>query len=299
MSAQGWTPGSFLGASNAAHSSSYTAASSSHIRVVLKDDTLGLGARPRNPLTGDEPTGLDAFQDLLGRLNGKSDVELVNEQRRREEIKVLSYLERRWKSMTFVPGGFLEKDKAIEDLILTKKRQLSESKPEVGMPQTTRERRKDRKKRKAESDDKEGDNTSSSTPLSATLASTDADNGSSVNGQSSKMDKAKSKEERRKKKFKKRKLLECATKESEIQPQEEVTIAISSLESTEKNIEGVQKKSKSIVKVREHRPLGRQVIRGRYIQQKKLAIMDARSLNEVRILGIHRISPVANILRFL
>jgi Pin2-interacting protein X1 len=34
-------------------------------------------------------------------------------------------------------------------------------------------------------------------------------------------------------------------------------------------------------RVKEQRPMGRHIIRGRYIQQKKLALMDIKSLNEI------------------
>jgi Pin2-interacting protein X1 len=45
LTSQGWTPGASLGATDAAHKAHYTAASHSHIRVFLKDDNLGLGAK--------------------------------------------------------------------------------------------------------------------------------------------------------------------------------------------------------------------------------------------------------------
>ncbi|KAI5287818.1 telomerase inhibitor, partial [Ascosphaera acerosa] len=88
MSRQGWAPGETLGARDAAHSGHFTAASHSHIRVARKEDNLGLGARARRPLEDDEPTGLDAFQAMLGRLNGKSDAELLKEQRKVEDRKL-------------------------------------------------------------------------------------------------------------------------------------------------------------------------------------------------------------------
>ena len=88
MTAQGWTPGSLLGNGNTSYGEHLTAASAGHIRVILKDDNLGLGAKPKSQRQ-DEPTGLDAFQDLLGRLNGKSEGEIMVEQRRREDVKLL------------------------------------------------------------------------------------------------------------------------------------------------------------------------------------------------------------------
>ena len=76
LTAQGWKPGDYLGARDAEHASHYTAANASHIRVLLKDDNLGLGAR-RSGGSGAggganaETFGLSQLAGLLGRLNGK------------------------------------------------------------------------------------------------------------------------------------------------------------------------------------------------------------------------------------
>ncbi|PWY64721.1 hypothetical protein BO70DRAFT_325214 [Aspergillus heteromorphus CBS 117.55] len=110
LSSQGWTPGSFLGAQNAAHSDMFTAASASHIRVIMKDDTLGLGARSkRDPLN--EPTGHDAFKGLLGRLNGKSDADLEIDRQKRDNAKLARYAATKWQAVTFISGGLLSQEK--------------------------------------------------------------------------------------------------------------------------------------------------------------------------------------------
>lgn len=66
----GWKPGTGLG--TMPHKSTNT-----HIRVSIKDDNLGLGAkthRSKDPNGfDDESAGLDVFQRLLGRLNGKEE----------------------------------------------------------------------------------------------------------------------------------------------------------------------------------------------------------------------------------
>jgi len=116
MTSQGWQPGEYLGAKNAAHAESYTAANASHIRVSIKDDNLGLGAKIGSGVGHGECTGLDAFTNLLGRLNGKDEDELEREQKSREDLKRAIYTERRWGSVRFVPGGFLIGDK-IQHLI--------------------------------------------------------------------------------------------------------------------------------------------------------------------------------------
>lgn len=120
MTSQGWTPGQFLGASDAAHAEHYTAANASHIRVILKDDNLGLGAkRGRVEGVDGDSTGLDVFQNLLGRLNAKDDDELAaieKEQKSREDLKRAIYTEQKWGSIRFVKGGLLVGDR-IEKLI--------------------------------------------------------------------------------------------------------------------------------------------------------------------------------------
>ncbi|OOF93660.1 hypothetical protein ASPCADRAFT_208964, partial [Aspergillus carbonarius ITEM 5010] len=132
LSSQGWTPGSFLGARNAAHAEMFTAASASHIKVVLKDDTLGLGARPkRDPL--DEPTGLDAFKGLLGRLNGKSDADLQIEQQKRDNAKLARYAASKWQTVTFISGGLLAQEK-IEALATEELQTNSKDKQEDRTP---------------------------------------------------------------------------------------------------------------------------------------------------------------------
>ncbi|CUS22520.1 LAQU0S05e07228g1_1 [Lachancea quebecensis] len=66
----GWRPGSGLGM--------MPDATTTHVKVSIKDDNLGLGAKLRKKEKADEfdsgeCAGLDAFQRLLGRLNGKED----------------------------------------------------------------------------------------------------------------------------------------------------------------------------------------------------------------------------------
>lgn len=116
MASQGWQPGDYLGAKDAPHAEFHTAANASHIRVSIKDDNLGLGAKIGSGVGHGECTGLDAFTNLLGRLNGKDEEELEREQKSREDLKRAIYTERRWGSVRFVPGGFLIGDK-IQHLI--------------------------------------------------------------------------------------------------------------------------------------------------------------------------------------
>ncbi|KAK4221753.1 hypothetical protein QBC38DRAFT_491472 [Podospora fimiseda] len=159
LRSQGWEPGQYLGAKDASHTEYHSEASTSHIRVVLKDDMLGLGAKRNN---GDECTGLDAFQHLLGRLNGKSEEVLETEKRERDNLKLNLYLDRKVGTIRFVPGGFLVgdvvKDKLDEDAANSSDGTARDVSKESREDSTETESvEKKSKKRKAERDDTDRD----------------------------------------------------------------------------------------------------------------------------------------------
>ncbi|KAJ9142163.1 Protein PXR1 [Pleurostoma richardsiae] len=156
LRSHGWEPGNFLGAKDAAHAEFLTAASATHIRTVLKDDNLGLGAK-RNQ--GDECTGLDAFQQLLGRLNGKSEDVLEAEQKARSDVKMNLYINRKFGMIRFVRGGFLVGDqvqelraKTEEAKIKTETVEASGVGEDIESVAVRSKRDKKSKKRKAEQD---------------------------------------------------------------------------------------------------------------------------------------------------
>ena len=115
LTSQGWTPGTYLGAHNASQAGSYSAASLSRIRVTLKEDTLGLGAKIQAGAVQGEHAGLDAFQSLLGRLNGRSEAENIRAQSVRHNVRRVTYVEQRWGAMRFVKGGLLVGTKSDEE----------------------------------------------------------------------------------------------------------------------------------------------------------------------------------------
>lgn len=169
MTQQGWQPGNLLGAKDAPHAEFHTAANASHIRVMLKDDNLGLGAKIGSGVGHGECTGLDVFKNILGRLNGKDEDELVKEQRSRDDLRRAIYTERKWGSQRFVSGGFLIGDK-IQDLIDGEAERLrkirdgpssdssdssSSSESEEGEAPAPVEKTKKSKKRKAEAIEEE------------------------------------------------------------------------------------------------------------------------------------------------
>ncbi|KAI0450607.1 hypothetical protein F5B21DRAFT_423845 [Xylaria acuta] len=116
LRAQGWQPGKFLGAQDTAHAQLHSAASLAPIKINLKDDTLGLGAKIRQKQS-DECTGLDVFKDLLGRLNGKSEETIEMERQVRSEIKTNLVVERKYGPMRFVSGGLLVGDHMMAELV--------------------------------------------------------------------------------------------------------------------------------------------------------------------------------------
>lgn len=107
---QGWTPGEFLGPVHAPHTDYHTAANSTHIRVLRRDDNLGLGAKCKSDRDGANSTGLNAFQNILGRLNGKDESQLAKEQALMSTTQRSNFVDRRWGKLRFISGGLLVGD---------------------------------------------------------------------------------------------------------------------------------------------------------------------------------------------
>lgn len=112
-----------MGVKGAKHAAHYNKASSSSLRMVLREESLALGAK-----NGNENFGLDAFQGLLGRLNGKSEELLLGEENARRKVQIMMAQERRLGSLRFVTGGFLhmEEEVILEEKVPTKKRKRVE-----------------------------------------------------------------------------------------------------------------------------------------------------------------------------
>ncbi len=77
----------------------------------MRDGNLGLGAKLGAKTRDDQCTGLDIFQDVLGRLNGKGQTEIEADQKSRADLRRALYAENRWGSLRFVSGGLLVGDK--------------------------------------------------------------------------------------------------------------------------------------------------------------------------------------------
>jgi Pin2-interacting protein X1 len=228
----------------------------------LKDDTLGLGARPKRDLLN-EPTGLDAFKGLLGRLNGKSDTQLEAEQQKRDDAKLARYAATKWQTVRFISGGLLvqEKDnttasRASQDLGVDSRRKTSSHENENDMCKmeptdsdsqqtgcaTVKEEKKKKKKKEKETD----------------------------------MSTKKSREKKQEKRHKKRKISDREDLDAEAADKSSTKLLLAVAD-------GVIA-SDSPSTSRERQPMGRRIFRSRHIEQKKRALMDDKSLNEVSIL---------------
>ncbi|KAG8623461.1 hypothetical protein KVT40_008437 [Elsinoe batatas] len=286
LTSQGWTPGSYLGASNANHQEHYTAANASHIRVLLKDDNLGLGASRKRE--GAETFGLDQFSGLLGRLNGKTEEVLGKEEGARRDVRLRLWADQRG-GVRFVSAGFLVGDK-VEQL----------KREEVEMKDA--EEKKRGKKRGADGEVKNAAETSIDTSVSAEGASPEegwseevvktqtTDNGD-VDEQTLKRrrkeEKRKCKAERALRKEEKRmrraaKADKRREREGEHITSVPPTVQEASGTSTPDAAEGnVTAKSSESDGPKQTQTIPRRMIRSRYIQQKRMAGLDPQALKEI------------------
>ncbi|KAF2854774.1 hypothetical protein T440DRAFT_442111 [Plenodomus tracheiphilus IPT5] len=151
LAKQGWQQGEHLGAKDASHSAHYTAASASHIRVFLKDDNLGLGAKRGSERA--ENFGLAGLESILGRLNG-NEAEVKKEEERREEIEKRAFVYRKYGMMNFVSGGLLVGDKIVSKTDLKKEepevKVEIKTEPESDDNSTAKKEKKDKKRKRLE-----------------------------------------------------------------------------------------------------------------------------------------------------
>lgn len=81
--------------------------------MLLKDDNLGLGAK-RGGKEREETFGSGQLSDIYGRLNGKSQGKLEEEQRARADLGAKLYVQQRFGALPFVRGGYLVGDRIEE-----------------------------------------------------------------------------------------------------------------------------------------------------------------------------------------
>ncbi|KAL2212274.1 hypothetical protein CC79DRAFT_1318272 [Sarocladium strictum] len=294
MRSQGWEPGQYLGAADAAHAESYTAANASYIRVTLKDDMKGLGFHKAKE---DQVTGLDIFSDLLSRLNGKSEAEIEDGQQARMAVKANLYVEQKWGPMRFVRGGLLVGDKleSLESEKETKDASSSDESSQEEKPKKSKKRKaseaeddeeqeeteSDRKKRrKAERKLKKAKEQASATADATEEEETKASKKKSKKSKKSKSEeasddatpveetKAERKERRREKKEKKRK-----RKEAQESDDAETTTATASAVASGSATPATGTSTPV--------PGSRGFVRSRFIAQKKEALLDAKALAQI------------------
>ena len=307
LQSHGWTTGASLGARNKSNTRDIGV---SHFKVTIKGDTLGLGARlgPNVP----QP-GLDAFQGLLGRLNGKTDPELAKEQDTRDNTRRKSYAERRWGGLHFVSGGLLIGDRIEEvgetekaDSTTAKRTSGAEAQVTKSMPERTGTRdvsssngksapataeteviKKSKKRKKYASPD-EPENVKQNTndvvnhvlvPTPKPSHDASAVNASEISLESEKVrkraEKAQRKVERRARKKEKRAL----QGENGIDSEPVATDMEEKDISAPMDLSGHPKRP--ILDSRKSDRSNRSAVRSRYILQKKMALADPRALNEV------------------
>lgn len=298
MAAQGWTPGSYLGATNAAHASHYSAANASHIRVALKEDNLGLGAK-RGQAEGQE-FGLGTFQDLLGRLNGKSEVAIARDQEVRADLGRKLYAEQRWGPSRFVRGGYLVGDKIEEEqtsLPLESATTINISQPEVGHSKTVNK------------------TANESARNEEAVNSPESEENATPKKQKKKHKEKKdreSKDDRRQRKLEKRaqkeaKRLQEAIPGISAAPHGQSETDITSTETSDIEpavVKAVIEKASnpqvaaSLLSSIAINPASRMAVRQRYIKQKRMASMDPQAMREVYHLIIQIVMIEANCRRF-
>lgn len=269
LSSQGWTPGSFLGAKNAAHADMFTAASAAHIKVVVKDDTLGLGAKSMQNLL-DEPTGLDAFKGLLGRLNGKTDIDLAQEQRKRDDAKLARYAATRWPAVRFISGGLLTQEKIEANRLKPLQKEGRHSPELVGSASSGN------KNQKMHDCQSTGGLELSSGNSQKMCQRSKVRKNEKAHTKLPDIDVAKSDQEREKK-AKKRKRTGKDNSHSTLEGQEIYKDGPKNNFSGQKHLPSPIATTAS----KERRPVGRHTFRGRHIEAKKRALLDDKSLSEV------------------
>lgn len=285
LSAQGWKPGDYLGASNANHADHYTAANASHIRILLREENLGLGAQLGKGNA--ETFGLSLFSGVLGRLNGKSDAEVEKQQNAIRDAELRNYHVTKFGLMNFVSGGLLVGDtiQPIErDEVGERKRrakitsepdsdpnskkqrrarddnEINTSGPNIGLESSSSPDETHRSKKK---DKKRSRRNHSASEVSTVPAREDPPR--------SKEEKRARKEERRKRK-EQRRLRKSSSKAASSRSSE-----IEDARDTERSESGATTPSALSTNPR--------LVRRRYIDQKRMASLDPKAMKEIFMLS--------------
>lgn len=313
LASQGWKPGDTLGARDANHAAHYTVGSNSHIRVLLKDDNLGLGAARGG--NNAETFGLSLYSGLLGRLNGKSEAEVEKQQTAQRDVELALYQGRKYGNINFISAGFLVGDKIELKSTVMPNSKLASKQAAPAVANNASDDAGSSKKRKRSEVETPKDNSSDSD--SSDSSSDDIEEppkskktkeskkekkskkSSTKESSSESTDESKSKERRKKeKKDKKRKVAEGTSSEDETRAERKARKAERRAKKEEKRRKKEEKRaSKSATATpssttpgtpsESAQPspaaalFGRQAVRQRYIAQKRMAHLDPQALKEV------------------
>ncbi|ONH67544.1 Protein PXR1 [Cyberlindnera fabianii] len=246
---QGWKQGTGLG--------QVTHAVTSHVKVAIKDDTVGLGAKlakkqKKDEFDSGECAGLDVFQRILGRLNGKEDeINKELEIQRKEKI-----INGKW-GMHFVMGETLKSTWNAEAKKLT----------------TELNQEKSKKRSRADDEDEN-------------ISSDSSDPGSDVPKKKFKKEKKEKKEknEKNEKKSKKDKKEKKDKKDKKEKKEKKEKKSKKDKKNKDKKESEVTRESMLAPNdAREESPAvtTRLHVRSKWIRQKRAATMDAKALNEI------------------
>lgn len=277
LRSHGWEPGQYLGAKDAPHAELHTEANASHIRVLLKDDNLGIGAR-RNQ--GDECTGLDVFKDLLGRLNGKSEDTIQKEQQFRQDARMSAYMHHKYGAMRFVSGGLLVGDK-IEELV-AQSSGASKERAEKSEVDDKPKKEKKSKKRKADAD-LETDDSEETSRKDKKKRRKDKSSEENTPAQTEDEDAA---EAKRIKKEKKRRKKEARAEADAAQNDESQRPSKSDKKRKKEKLKESETSATNSEAASEAEPspaphLNRHLARRKFIAQKRRAVMDPSALKQI------------------
>lgn len=264
----GWQPGKGLGL--------VEHAMTSHVKVSIKTDSAGLGAKLAKKRKNDEfdtgeCAGLDAFQRILGRLNGK-ELQINSElERQRKE----SIINGKW-GMHFVKGDTLRStwDAECKQLLKGEKRKAEESdKPrKKSKTSSSDEEKSDKKKSKKKKD------SSDSELKSKKLSKEKKEKKESSDEKKKKKDKSKDKSE----KSKKEKLKKEKSKKDKLKSEKSEKSEKSSKKSKLKESEEVTRESMLKPRDSGNKEIATRLsARAKWIRQKRASVMDSKALNEI------------------
>ena len=277
--------------------------------MLSRDDNLGLGAK--NGKQEADKFGLDMFQGLLGRLNGKSEAVLEKEAGYRRDIALKEMVVKRFGGTTFVSGGYLVGDKiersrptesagesfeapaivAVKEK-KSKKRKRTEESAAAEAPleskaqssadetSTKKEKRKGRKDKKGKRLDEEVQSATQMAPEPAEgLASPedvpDEASEKELKRQRKAERKAAKEARRQEKQERKRK-----RRQDELKEEAATSISTTPMDTSEAEAIASDATSTGLQKTAAI-PRGRFAVRSRYSQQKRMAVADQQALKEI------------------